>query len=747
MLRYKKMALFLAFTLTVSILAALVSYGAEEPPAPGQTDVQEEQPAAAGAGGELYAQNESLQLYVDTEDFYQITIKDISTGKEWTTTPEAYDADEIAQGSVKNEMRSQLIVTYCDDKKNTYVANSRVSSVNRGTAAIRKYKDGTGIQIEYDFSRESEQFKIPVRYQLVGSSLSVEILYDKIEEYGGKRILDITLLPYMMAGNKSEEGYLFIPDGSGMLVDFSSVKQYAGTYEKMIYGRDYSKNIVKQPDESRTIHLPVFGVKYQDSIITAIIEQGDYNASIAANPTGKFSNYANVYSKFIYRLTDTTVLADKEWNARDIFVVEDRPLSTNPKIRFCFQTGEDADYNDMAKVYRRYLMEEKGYTAMEQRQTAPALNLEIYGMTRIKESFLGFLIDRKMVLTHMEEVGSFLKELNEDGGLKINAVLNGFDKGGYEGTYDKKVSFDGAVGGNGGFRDLKKTAAALNTELFVAYDPMVVYRNAFFMFEFNHAAKTLDRRTAQFYKFRLSTGEKLSVDAYFLRPDKLLSYGRKYLASAEKAGVGIAFDSVGSILYTDFDAGHFSDRKQLADNITALLAEAGRDGLELLVDGGNGFAAGQAGRVGGAPTTSSGQDLESVSIPFYQIVLHGLAELSGDSLNFAPDPETEFLRRLQTGTELKYSYIANSDYRLRETSLNFLYNCSASAAEQIREQQEAFNRVHTKLQHVIIDRYQMLGNVSKTTYENGTVIYVNFGDQEEIVDGITVPAKGYQIND
>ena len=124
-----------------------------------------------------------------------------------------------------------------------------------------------------------------------------------------------------------------------------------------------------------------------------------------------------------------------------------------------------------------------------------------------------------------------------------------------------------------------------------------------------------------------------------------------------------------------------------------------------------------------------------------------MAELSGDSLNFAPDPETEFLRRLQTGTELKYSYIANSDYRLRETSLNFLYNCSASAAEQIREQQEAFNRVHTKLQHVIIDRYQMLGNVSKTTYENGTVIYVNFGDQEEIVDGITVPAKGYQIND
>ena len=744
MYKSKKLLWLVVFAVVVSVLSAPLSYAAEDTGTE-QTPMQEEnaEGTAEASLGELYAENENLQLYVNTADYYRITIKDIASGREWGTTPAAYDDDEIAQGSIKNEMMSHLIVSYCDDKKNTYVANSKISSINRETATIRKYKDGTGIQIEYDFSRESEQFKIPVRYQLVGNELSVEILYDKIEEYGGKRVLDIALFPYMLAGSKDEAGYLFVPDGSGMLVNFSPVKQYTNTYEKMIYGRDYSKNIVKQPDEGEIIHLPVYGVKYADSTITAIIEQGDYNASIVANPTGKYSNYANVYSKFIYRLTDTTVLADKEWNARDIFVVEDQPLTVNPKLRFCFKTGADTDYNDMAKTYRRYLMEEKGLAILPGEQAESALNLDFYGMTRIKESFFGFLVNKKMVLTHMDDVGAFLKEINSDGSMRINAILNGFDKGGYEGTYDKKVSFDGAVGGKSGFHKLKEVADSLNTELFMAYDPMIVYKNAFFMFEFNHAAKTLDRRTAQFYKFRLSTQEKLSIDAYLLTPAKMLSYGKKYLDSAEKAGVGVTVSSVGNMLYTDFDAGRFADREQLSNSITELLAAG--SSLPVQVNGGNSFIAAQVKRLGDIPTTSSGQDIESRSVPFYQIVLHGLVEMSGESLNFADDPTNEFLRRLQTGTQLKYSYIQNTDYRLRETSLNFLFNSSSYGAEEIKAQQKQFDSVHAKLQNVLIDRHQMLGNVSKTTYENGTVIYVNFSDKEETVDGITVPVKGYQI--
>ena len=68
--------------------------------------------------------------------------------------------------------------------------------------------------------------------------MQVRILYDDIREYGKSKITRIDLLPWFGAGAADEEGYLFIPDGSGALVDFADNTHDAPTYRMPVYGSD-----------------------------------------------------------------------------------------------------------------------------------------------------------------------------------------------------------------------------------------------------------------------------------------------------------------------------------------------------------------------------------------------------------------------------------------------------------------------------------------------------------------------------
>ena len=38
-------------------------------------------------------------------------------------------------------------------------------------------------------------------------------------------------------------------------------------------------------------------------------------------------------------------------------------------------------------------------------------------------------------------------------------------------------------------------------------------------------------------------------------------------------------------------------------------------------------------------------------------------------------------------------------------------------------------------------------NVTKVTYDNGVVIYVNYSEQDQTVDGVTVSALSYKVGE
>ena len=71
------------------------------------------------------------------------------------------------------------------------------------------------------------------------------------------------LLENFGAASAQENGYLFVPDGSGALIYYNNGKTSRQSYTAQVYGADWSVNFLSDQkpeyDTNLSIKLPVFG--------------------------------------------------------------------------------------------------------------------------------------------------------------------------------------------------------------------------------------------------------------------------------------------------------------------------------------------------------------------------------------------------------------------------------------------------------------------------------------------------------
>lgn len=86
---------------------------------------------------------------------------------------------------------------------------------------------------------------------------------------------------------------------------------------------------------------------------------------------------------------------------------------------------------------------------------------------------------------------------------------------------------------------------------------------------------------------------------------------------------------------------------------------------------------------------------------------------------------------------------------MKLTALNTFYattfaNWKDTAAETYREVNAALKSVQNEaiVKHEILDE-----NVRRVTYNDGTEILINYGSEPATVGGLTVPARGYAVED
>lgn len=137
-------------------------------------------------------------------------------------------------------------------------------------------------------------FFIPAEYRLDNGSFVAELKTEEIQGAKGFYIDSIDFLPYFAAADKNESGYMFVPDGSGALIELNSSVKNGYAYSQPVYGMDLAVTQTLQNQHSQQIYMPVFGLSSTQGGFLAIIEEAEAAASVNANIGSVISSYNTV---------------------------------------------------------------------------------------------------------------------------------------------------------------------------------------------------------------------------------------------------------------------------------------------------------------------------------------------------------------------------------------------------------------------------------------------------------------------
>ena len=110
-------------------------------------------------------------------------------------------------------------------------------------------------------------FRMALEYYLDETGLVVSMPCNGLRyDMSAYTLENFSILPYIGAGNYTNDGYNFFPDGSGALFDFKQLNPNATSYiSGKIYGVDYAYHTISGTYE-RVIRYPVYGSVAQEKI-------------------------------------------------------------------------------------------------------------------------------------------------------------------------------------------------------------------------------------------------------------------------------------------------------------------------------------------------------------------------------------------------------------------------------------------------------------------------------------------------
>ena len=402
------------------------------------------------------AESDGAVLYADLKNGY-FALKNPESGKIWYSVPNDMLTDEITTGAKRSEIFSQIVLNYVFADGQYEItgaqhADSYTSCVmEEGGISVEVL--GNGIRVTYHF--QDVGVVLPVEYTLREDYLEVTLVREQITVSDDCILMGINVLPSFGAGNSQDEGWLFVPDGSGAVVNFNNGVKTSNKYDKFVYGEELAV-----PKETSRIHeenilLPVFATKVGNDTLTGIIASGDAAASIA---------YFNGNSDCAYNCISSVVhflnFAQRENIIKN---KTSSKISTadynleNYQIRYYMASGEKAGIAGIASEYRAYLQREKGLSGSAAR---PTLNLSLYGFIELQASFLGIPYTKQKVLTTVGQAMSILDRLEEKGVDSVTVKYIGWSNAG---VYNKKLpasaTLSGIIGNASDFQSLAKQLA------------------------------------------------------------------------------------------------------------------------------------------------------------------------------------------------------------------------------------------------------------------------------------------------
>lgn len=588
-------------------------------------------------------------------------------------------------------------------------------------------------------------FNVSIVYELKDDGLEVSIPLDEIEYKKIYPIVEIRPLPYFGAGSVEDQGFIFVPDGSGAIIDFNNQKESQNSYISDVYGWDYATNRDAIIDETR-VNMPLFGISKNGTSFICVLEEGNSYAYLEADVSG--GSHAYNYCAANYNLIHSEEMDISAKSDRTVRMFEDGLPDEVLTQRYIFIDNDD--YVSMATTYREYLMD-KFPELIKKTESDYPVAVEIIGAIDRTKHYFGIPSRQPYELTSYEEAENMIKELKEAGFTDLSVNYKGWFNDGVLHKSPNKVKHISELGNKKDLASLVDYTYDNNVDLYLAATFQFVYNNSAFdnFIGVRDAAKYVNRKLVELSPYSpVYYGETNLYSYHLVKPSYYLNNIDSYAKEiADFAVKNIAFEDIGMILSSDFNRKSLVSREKAKNLQMEKLSELSSDGYNILIHSGNMYAVPYANMIVDVNLAAKGYNIIDEEIPFYEIVLHGLVSYAGTPINLSPDYERNLLKTVETGAGLYFSFMDADIFDLRDSRYTNYF--SSGFSEWKDEATTLYSKMKSDFGHLynqfITDHKKIATNVYMTEYEDGTQVIVNYGEKAYSRNGTEVPAKDYIV--
>lgn len=594
-------------------------------------------------------------------------------------------------------------------------------------------------------TEDQQVYNVNLYYRLDGKDLVVEIPFSEIEYPEGLPPYMITPLPYFGAAGMAEDGFMFVPEGGGAIINFNNGKQAQNGYYANVYGWDmglYRSELV----HNTRVYFNTFGISEGEDSFLCFLEDGASYASIRADISGHYNsfNYANsVYKVGLGEKYDITNMTQT-----DVYVF--LPSLPDETVSQRYRFIDSGEIKAMADTYKDYYVGSHKDLFQKKTETSAPVVVEVVGAIDKMKQVLGVPVSRPLKLTTYKEANEMITQLQADGLQNMSVKLTGWMNGGVNQKILKKSKTVSALGSSGDLKKFAQNASALGVNLYLDGVTQYAYDSNLFdgFNSYADAARFITKERAELYQYSTVTySAREGAESYFLLHSNLAKQMADNLAkAAKKYNANISFRDLGMDLSADYYRKNTVTREMAKKNQIQQLSELSAN-AKLMINMGNDYALMYSDMVTNMDLRGSEYSIIDEYYPMYQMAIHGYKDYVGESINVAPDPENELLYAAEYGAGLSFTIIKESPFALQKTLYTEYFGASYDTwHDKIVDMYQRYNR---ELGHVFSQ--EMTGHVTFeegltcTMYADGTKVYVNYNQTDKEADGRKIPAKDYVV--
>ncbi len=727
-------------------------------------------------------------------------------------TPNPASKDEALKLEDKERFRDTFPTI---DVMSMYISYDKVTAKEK--AQIKTMMETIGFTVK-DVKKEMEKadyqgperavlYTIPVDLILNDNGLSVELDSSLVLGPTKQRLYTINVYRGMGATKDTyQDSYMIVPDGSGAIIPVrGDLKNDA--FKGRVYGADGSFNREYDTNYSEQILAPYLifdrGVFPEDATrfngggVIALLEDGAGQASVVARPIQEGANpvssinYELIYSERDYRTYSTSTAStdpNSDQTGSGLLLSKDK-VSGMYRIQYLFTEG-GMSYSEYATYLRDYFTKKELFPAQTLSEKELPLFLDLIGCVDMNQTVVGVPVKTETPLTTYNQALEILTKLKDSGIGNVVARYTYWANGGESNFAAKDLELLNCMGSKGELDALVQYCNDNGLGFFPSVEFLHVTSSGNGFSKSQDAARRMNRSTATIVERMNSNGSlrKDLEEKILVSPKVSAEMAETYKASFESIlgnNKSIALGQLGQGLHSNYKTNNGITRAWAEKEHVKVLQTFG--GYDIAVSTGNFYTWKYASHIFDLPAGSTEYLMESSSIPFTQIMLHGYVNYSLEALNSTGDYETALLLALETGSAFSFRWMGAEDSVFDYTtfynyfSLNYTSTFDR-AVEIYKEAASVLNDVVNQpiTEHRAMDAFYLLdhegligwtevpvpdnaapgtlptyepsikrvecGNVFATVYGNKKVVIVNYNTHDaELNDRTVIKAKSYMV--